>query len=263
MRRLICVYSILTFFLALTSCSTTQYHMLFREKKAISDSVYRDVESAGDYKIKAQDILQVRNLQDINTIVYNPVNSNTNKTSPLSSNSTESQTFQVDQDGFVILPALGRIKIAGYTRLEAQKIVEDAYRKDVFTNPIIELKITSLKVTFFGEIKNQGNLPLIKEHTSLVEMIGYAGGLTDKADESNIKIIRGTEKNPKVILVDLGDIQSINDPKAVLQNGDIIYIAQNKRSARNDNFQNFSTSYLQPVLLLFNTALIILTLVRH
>jgi polysaccharide export outer membrane protein len=92
-------------------------------------------------------------------------------------------------------------------------------------------------------------------------MIGEAGGLTERANESNIKIIRGSEQNPKVIIANLDDLHSINDPKNVLQSGDIIYIAQNKRAVRSDNLQNFSI-VLSPVLILLNTALIIFTLAR-
>ncbi|MDP9046699.1 MAG: hypothetical protein M3N14_01095, partial [Bacteroidota bacterium] len=96
----------------------------------------------------------------------------------------------------------------------------------------------------------------------LVELIGRAGGLTEKANETNIKIIRGSQENPKVTEIDLSDIRSINDPRAVLQNGDIIYIAENKRAVRNEKIQNFG-SIFQPALLLFNTALIIVTLIRR
>lgn len=261
MRRLICVYSILGFFLALTSCSTKQYQVLFQQKKSIADSSYAAAGTTAEYRIKPQDILQVRNLQDTKYLVNTSPSTNVNS-NVLNTGATDNQGFQVDDDGNVILPVIGRIKVAGYTRAEAQKLVENAYRNNVLQNPIIELKIVNLKVTILGEIKAQGNYPLTKEHTTLLEMIGAAGGITEKADESNVKIIRGTEKNPKVILVDLGDIQSVNASETVLQNGDIIYIAQNKRASRNENLQNFSTVF-QPLLLLFNTALIVFTLVRR
>ncbi|ASU36812.1 polysaccharide biosynthesis/export family protein [Mucilaginibacter xinganensis] len=257
-------YLLLGLFLICTSCSTRQYQVLFQQKNALSDSSYQNTDTVAEYKIKAQDVLQVRNLQDTKLLVNNNPSPALN-TSVLASGaaSTSEQDFKVDDDGTVILPAIGRIKVAGYTRIEAQKLVEEAYRKNVLVNPIIELKIVSLKVTMLGEIRGQGNFPLIKDHTSLIEMIGAAGGITEKADETNIKIIRGTKKNPKVIVVDLGNIQSVNDPKTILQNGDIIYIAQNKRATRNDNYQSFTTTIFQPALLLFNTALIIFTLIRH
>jgi polysaccharide export outer membrane protein len=263
MRYIIYSYLFFGLFLICTSCSTKQYQVLFQQKNSIDDSSYKIVDIANEYRIKAQDVIQVRNLQDTKYLVNNTptVVANTNI---LGSRSTAGvdQNFQVDDDGTVILPAIGRIKVAGYTRIEAQKMVEEAYRKDVLVNPIIELKIISLKVTMLGEIKVQGNFSITKEHTTLIEMIGTAGGITEKANETNIKIIRGTEKNPKVILVDLSNIQSINDPRTVLQNGDIVYIAQNRRAVRTDNYQNFTSTIFQPALLLFNTALIIFTLIH-
>jgi polysaccharide export outer membrane protein len=167
----------------------------------------------------------------------------------------------VEEDGFVALPVIGRVAVAGLTRGEAQNKIQAAYKDSLLVNPIIEVKIVNLKVTILGEIKAQGNYPLIKDKTTLVEMIGEAGGLTERANESNIKIIRGSEQNPKVIIANLDDLHSINDPKNVLQSGDIIYIAQNKRAVRSDNLQNFSI-VLSPVLILLNTALIIFTLAR-
>jgi polysaccharide export outer membrane protein len=113
-----------------------------------------------------------------------------------------------------------------------------------------------------GEVKSQGNFPLVKDRTGLIEMIGEAGGLTDKANEKNIEIIRGSQSNPTVVKVDLSNISSLADPATILQNGDIIYVAQNKRAARADNLQNFSV-LLQPALILFNTALIIFTLAHR
>jgi polysaccharide export outer membrane protein len=260
MRQLIYSFSVLGLLLLLASCSTTQYQTLFQQKKALTDTAYQTADATVEYRIKSQDILQVRNLQDTKYLVDNSPKNNVNNN--VLNNAADNQNFQVDDEGFVILPAIGRIKVAGYTRAEAQKLVEDAYRKSVLVNPIIELKIVNLKVTMLGEVQAQGNFPLTKDHTTLLEMIGTAGGITAKANESNVKIIRGTEKNPKVILVDLGDIQSVNDPRTILQNGDIIYVAQNKRAARSDNLQSFSTVF-QPILLLFNTALIVLTLIRH
>ena len=209
------------------------------------------------YRIKPQDILQIRNLQNVKYIVDEVPVSNT--TSGGSTGTGTGQTFQVDDDGTVALPVIGHVALAGLTRSEAAKLIEGLYRKSLLKDPIIELKIVNLKVTLLGEIKGQGNYPLTKDRTTLVEMIGTAGGLTEKANETNIQIIRGDQVNPQVTVINLRNIQSINDPRAILQNGDIIYIAQNKRAVRNENLQNLSV-ISQPVLLLLNTALIIFTL---
>jgi len=261
MRQLIFLYLILGVILICTSCSDKQYQALFQEKKSISDTLStKSPLPLSEYHIKSQDILEIRNLQNNKSIV--DLSPSTNATPSLGSATTQPETFQVEEDGTVALTGLGHVHVAGLTRFEAQKLIESLYHNALLKDPIIALKIVNLKVTILGEIKGQGNYALTKDKITLVELIGEAGGLTDKANEKNVKIIRGTEKNPKVIEIDLNNIRSINDPATILQSGDIIYVAQNKRAARADNLQNFSTVF-QPVLLLFNTVLILYTLIHR
>jgi len=260
MCKLIFRYLFLVSFIFFSSCSEKQYQTLFEQKNAIADTTaLKNATGIERYQIKPQDILQIRNLQSINYIVdETPLRPNTAGGAATG----QGQTYQVEEDGTVALPVIGHIQVVGLTRIEAQKLVEGIYRKKVLKDPIIDLKIVNLKVTVLGEIKGQGNYPLIKDKTTLVELIGEAGGLTERANEKNIKIIRGTELNPHVTEVNLDNIQSINDPKAILQSGDVIYISQNKRASRNDNLQSFSI-LVQPALILFNTALIIFTLIHR
>ena len=258
MRFLINFFILFCILFVYSSCSNKQYQTLFEQRASLKDtSSQKSAVTLDTYHIQPQDVLQIRNLQNMSYIVDQ---ASINAGSSGSSNS-QGQTYQVEQDGSVALPVIGHVPVVGLTRSEAQKKVETLYKDSVLTNPIIELKIINLKVTLLGEVKTQGNIPLVKDKTTLIEVIGEAGGLTDRANETNIKIIRGDQKNPKVIIADLNDISSINDPNNVLQSGDIIYVAQSKRAARNDNLQNFST-VISPVLILFNTALIIFSLVR-
>lgn len=261
MYKLVYLYLILAFIFSFTSCSNQQYQMLFQQRKMVSadtGSLKPEV-AAYQYHIKSQDILEIRNLQNSKNIV--DLTPSQGAVSSQGGATTQSETYQVEEDGTVALTGLGHVAVAGLTRYEAQKKIEDLYQKTFLKQPIIALKIVNLKVTVLGEIRSQGNYQLTKDKTTLIELIGEAGGLTDKANEKNIKIIRGSEQNPHVTVIDLDNIGAINDPAALLQSGDIIYIAQNKRATRADNLQNFST-LIQPALILFNTALIILTLVR-
>lgn len=259
MRYQICSYLALALVLVLTSCSNKQYQYLFQQKNTNADSLAKNsAVSTENYRIKPQDILQIRNLQNISYLVSEaPVISGIG-----GSGTAATQTFQVEDDGTVALPVIGHLKVSGFTRAEAAKQIEDLYRKNLLKDPIIELKIVNLKITILGEIRVQGNFTLTKDRTTLVEMIGEAGGLTEKANETDIKIIRGTQANPQVTEINLRNLNSINDPRAILQSGDIVYVGQNKRSVRTDNLQNFS-SIMQPALLLFNTALIIFTLAHR
>jgi polysaccharide biosynthesis/export protein len=260
MRQLVFLYLISAIFLTCSSCSDRQYQVLFQQKKAISDtSVEKSFDTIKQYRIQPQDILEITNIQNSKNIV--DLDPSLNASSSQKNSTTQPETFQVEEDGTVALTGLGHVKVAGLTRPEAQKKIEDLYHKTLLKNPIISLKIINLQVTLLGEVKAQGNYVLTKDRTTLVQLIGEAGGLTDKADEKNIEIIRGTRENPKITEINLDNIGSINDPKALLQSGDIVYVAQNRRAARGENLQNFS-SIVQPILILLNTALIIFTITR-
>ena len=269
MRFYTALITTLLLFAALTfnSCSYKQQQVLFQQPYTNSDSSKLSQANSGagtsDYLIRSQDILQIRNLQSRKYIVDDaPSGASSTGSSGSGASAGEGQTYQVEDDGTVALPLIGHIAVAGLTRAQAAKKVEDIYRKTELVNPIIDLKIINLKVTILGEIRVPGNYPLVKDKTNLVEMLGQAGGLTDRANEKTIKIVRGDPKNPLVTEVDLSKIQTLADPRIILQNNDIIYIAQNKRAIKNDQLQNVTTT-LQPGLIILNTALIIYTLIHR
>jgi polysaccharide biosynthesis/export protein len=257
------ILSFIAGILMCSSCATKQQQLLFKQSVPIPDSSHNQNSGNGtsDYHIRSQDLLQIRNLQNIKYIVEETPTSGTAGSSGSMISST-GQTYQVEDDGSVALPVIGRVKVSGLTRAEAAKQIEDLYRKNVLKDPIIDLKIINLKVTLLGEVKMQGNFPLVKDRTNLIEMIGEAGGLTDKANEKNIKILRGDPKNPQITEVDLSNTRTLADPRIILQNNDIIYIAQSKRAVKNDQLQNFTTT-ISPILIVLNTALVLYTLIHH
>ena len=141
------------------------------------------------YKIKSQDLLQIKNLQTNKDIVdLNPQLSATPVATGTSTNSpSQLEGYLVEDDGTVALTGLGRVKVAGLTRVEAQTLIQNLYSKEILRNPIIELKIINLKVTILGEVRAPGNYILTKDKTILIDVIGQAGGLTANANEKKCK----------------------------------------------------------------------------
>lgn len=236
---------------SLCSCAYKQQHALFKINVPQPTATVTGT-SYPTYKISAGDVLQIRNLQNIKYIAEEQTGTAV---------ATQTPTYQVEEDGTVALPALGRIAITGLTKLQAARKIEELYKSNLLKDPIIDLKIINLKVTILGEVRIQGNYLLLKDKTNLVDMIGEAGGLTDKANEKTVQIIRGDKANPQVIIADLNNIRTLANPDLNLQNGDIIYVAQNKRTVRNESMQNVS-GIVQAALVFLNTALIIYTLTK-
>ncbi|MDB5148452.1 MAG: hypothetical protein JWQ57_2472 [Mucilaginibacter sp.] len=251
---------ILMAFLLLNFCSACSYkqNQAFLEKKDATSPIAGFTGNAQIYKIKPQDILQVRNLQNIKYIV-DDVSTGTAGTSSSGGAAGFGQSYEVAEDGTVALPVIGRVQVDGLSRLEAANKIQDLYGKNLIKNPIIDVKIINLKVTVLGEVRRPGNYQLIKDNASLIDMLGEAGGITDKGNEKHVKVVRGGIVNPQIIELDLSDVASLSSPAMMMQNNDVVYIEQNKKSLRNEKLQNFST-LIQPILLLLNSALIITTI---
>lgn len=249
------------FFLAIAICLTASFSCKYRQQQLLfetnknPDTLTQHLPPPKNYQISPQDLLQVKNLQNRNYIANDLISKEAG-----APGNNDGQTYLVEADSTVALPMLGRVKVAGLSRAAAATHIETLYRKEL-KDPIIELKIINLKVTLLGEVKNQGIYMLSKDFTSLVEIIGTAGGLTDKADSKHIKIIRGNMQAPQVFELDLSDLKTLSDPRTLLQNNDIIYITQHKKAIQTQKLQSVS-AVLQPVLTLLNTVLIIYTLTR-
>ncbi len=258
-RLLLIAFAVTT--LIFSSCSYKQNQLLFEQTNAVPDSVHQKIRAnVASYRIQPQDILQIKNVQQSKNLVDlsagNPVNT------AQSALVQQGESYEVEEDGTLALTGIGRIKVAGLTRIEARKLIEELYNKKFLNDALFDVKITNLKVTVFGEVKAPGNYQLIKDKTKLIDILGQAGGLTDKADEKHVKIVRGDKNNPEIIVVDLSKVSSVYDEATVLNSEDVIYVAQNKTATRTEKVQNLSV-IVQPILLLLNTTLIILTLAKR
>ncbi|RZL50220.1 MAG: hypothetical protein EOO93_23725, partial [Pedobacter sp.] len=213
------------------------------------------------YKIKVNDLLAIRNVQNkewgATGSGVGATTANTNAGGGIKS----VQSFEVQPDGKVNLPAIGKVEVAGLSRREATAKIEAIYKEKLLPDPIIELSIVNLKVTLLGEFSKQGNFLLERDNTTLIDIIGEAGGITKTADPKTLKIIRGDRSKPEIIYVNLNDINSLASKKLVLQNDDIIVLQTTKGTAASEKLQSYN-NILQPLLVVVNLAVLIFTISR-
>jgi len=258
------------FILTLSACSVRKEHSLFNAPSDIVTDTIKHVYVVNDqgisdafYKIKFNDQLAIRNVQ-------NPEFGATNSTVSNASSGTQSGasggtsnllSYPVELDGKVNLPAIGKVEVVGLSRREAAVKIEELYKTKLLKDPIIELSVVNLKVTLLGEFGKQGNYLLERDNTTLIDIIGEAGGITKTADPKTLKIIRGDRSRPEIIYVNLNDINSLASKKLVLQNNDIIILQQTKNSATSEKLQSFN-NIVQPLLVVVNLAVLIFTVTR-
>jgi len=141
--------------------------------------------------------------------------------------STElSQTVTVDPDGFVSLPLLGDVRVAGLTANELARNITLKLSSYVVnaqvTVSIVEIRSRRVFVT--GQIGKPGAYPLTAPVTVL-QLIAQAGGLNTYANRKRILVLRGSKDN--LIKIKFNYISAIHGDATqdiALQPGDTVII---------------------------------------
>lgn len=144
------------------------------------------------------------------------------------------QSYLVENDGKIDFPIIGRINVAGKTRLELQDyIVEKICPAYVTEKPIVLVTISSFKISVLGEVTGPGQYTISNGKVNIFEAIALARDLTVYGRRDNVKLIRELANGEKKIVeLDLNDANIINSPYYQLQQNDIVYVTPNKAKAK-------------------------------
>jgi len=134
------------------------------------------------------------------------------------------QNYLVDKSGNIEFPVLGRIEIAGLTRLELQdKLAALIYPTYINEKPIVNVRFLDFKVSVLGEVVKPGVYKSDNGVLTLFDALALAGDLTIYGKRDNIMLIRENDR---------GEVQAqrINlQDKDILLNKDIYYLQQNDK----------------------------------
>ena len=141
---------------------------------------------------------------------------------------TLSGAVKVRPDGFVTLPLINELQVAGMTTGQLRKVLEEKY-KEFTVDPFVTIRvegIASSEVFLVGQVGKPGAFPLTGNET-LLQLITRAGGLGVFADRSNVRVVRreGTRMTEFVVDYDAilkGDLKQ----DILLRPGDRIVVPE-------------------------------------
>jgi polysaccharide biosynthesis/export protein len=160
----------------------------------------------------------------------------------------------VESNDSIKMPLLGRVKVAGLTIKEAERLLQERY-SEFYVEPFVSLKVTNRRVIVFPGNGGQAKiLPLTNNNTTVMEALAGAGGILEDGKAYKVKLIRNNPDNtqkPLVYLMDLSHIDGILAGQSIVQAGDIIYV-----EPRYKPLATFARE-IAPILTLLTTSLIL------
>lgn len=134
--------------------------------------------------------------------------------------------YLIDENGEVDLPIIGKVKLAGLTRVEANALLKTKY-EDYLRSPVVNLQILNFKVTVLGDCQRPGTFQIPNERITLLEAIGLAGDLRITAKRDNLLVIRDRDGVRQEYRVDLTRRDILNSPVYYLEQNDVVYVEPN------------------------------------
>ena len=101
------------------------------------------------------------------------------------------RTVPVRPDGRISLPLVNDVVVTGLTPTQIRQLLLERYREfdKAIEISVMVQEINNFKVTLLGKVLKPGRHRL-KAPTTILELLGEAGGLADYADQENIVVLR-------------------------------------------------------------------------
>lgn len=170
--------------------------------------------------------------------------------------------YTIDPEGFVDMPAIGRIQIAGMSRNEAEnRIKQTIVSQEQATEVVVTIEYMNLSVEVVGEVVRPGRYAIERDMITLPEVLTAAGDLTIYGKRDNVLVLRKEDGIQKTYRVNLCSAQDVlNSPVFYLKQNDIVYVEPNDTRLRQStvNGNNVrSTSFWISVASLLTSVLLV------
>ena len=142
--------------------------------------------------------------------------------------------YNINQEGNIIIPVVGTIKVGGLTLDDTRKLVQ-AYVDKVFNNTTVDCRLQSFKFTVIGEVKSPGTIINYSNYLTVLEAIGRAGEVGDYGDRHKILVVRQVEKETKTFSINLQDKQIITSGAYFLLPNDVVIVQPTRQKIFNMN----------------------------
>ncbi|WP_282638520.1 polysaccharide biosynthesis/export family protein [Sphingobacterium thalpophilum] len=209
-------------------------------------------------RIQANDILTVvvTAADPKVTAPFNPV-SNTTNANMAQADIALRPTYTVDGNGNIILPILGKVQVAGLTRIEAIEKIRSELEKYI-KDPGVNISFNNFRVSVLGEVAQPGSFIVPSERVTVLEALGMAGDMTIRGLRQNVLIIREKDGAKTMHRLDLTKKSTLNSPYYYLAQNDVIYVEPNKPQMNNSKLGN-NTNVIISVASLIITVISVLT----
>lgn len=237
MRRIYYLLIVTLLTLAVSSCRSVKEVAYFQSEDTVSVSAMNPIFNY-EPTIQPNDVLSVfvNSLSPEASSFFNTF-SNLERTGQGDVYTMRSNVgYTIDPKGFIELPLVGKVKIAGLTTTQAKDTLT-ARLQQYLQYPTVRLYYENFRVIVLGEVYRAGVYNITNEKITIPEALGLAGDMNIYGDRENVMMVREDNGVKKYYKIDLTQRDIFSQPYYYLRSNDIIYVPPVKgRVSQSEDF---------------------------
>jgi polysaccharide biosynthesis/export protein len=221
--RIICVF-IAGMLPVLLSCTAHRQLVYLKDVDSTTAASFYQ-KTRPEYLLQTRDILYVK-IYSLNEEMSNLINQTVGS---YQQNLFQNETslfingYSVSDSGYIEIPVLGQILIAGKTLDEAISAIHqraDKFLKDA----TVIVKLISFKISVIGEVSRPGTYNNFNSQLTVLEAISLAGDITDYGNRKKVHVLRPESNGTKSFQLDLTNRNILTSDGYFLLPNDIVYV---------------------------------------
>lgn len=173
------------------------------------------------------------------------------------------QQYLVNNKGEIDFPVLGRLKVGGLTKNEAEDLIREKLQPYLKEAPIVTVRMANYKISVLGEVARPGSFTVSNEKVNVLEALAMAGDMTVYGVRTNVKLIReDADGKREIIPLDLTKSDLVLSPYFYLRQNDILYVTPNETKAKSSDIGTTTTTWISATSILISLASLIVNILR-
>ena len=249
----------------LLSCNTSKDNTLAYFKDLADAPSGTLPNPQGNYPIRIQPddelVITVTSSVPQATAAYNmPMDNPATRSSIMSTTQPRTQTYIVDEAGYIMMPTLGRLHVGGMTIPEIRNIVTAKVSEDV-KDPFVRVDIVNFGIDVLGEVKNPHRVVTGQQYFTVLDALAACGDLTEFGKRDRVYVIRTEDGKRNYHKLNLNSSDVFNSPYFYMRQNDVVYVEPNEIRIDNSKYNQNNAYKLSVISTVVSSVSVIASLV--
>ena len=149
--------------------------------------------------------------------------------------------YNVDNNGDIDFPSLGKIHVAGLSRWELQEMIKEKLDESgMLRDAVVIVEFLNFKISVLGDVASPGTFNISGDKITIFQALSLSRDLTIHGKRDDVMVIREQNGKRQIYMLDLRSSDVFNSPAYYLQQNDIVYVTPDKvkvgQSTINENY---------------------------